>query len=410
MPRVLFLMPTNTYRAGAFLQAAGKLGVDAVVATEREQALSAFAREKNLTLDFNEPQKAQQRIVEFARTNPIRAVIPVDEETAVLATLASEGLGLPHNLLEGVLAAREKHRMREMLKRAGLPAPDFRIISLQDDPEHAANATNYPCVLKPLFLSTSRGVIRADNPAEFLEAAKRIARILEDPKLQESGGDLANKLLVERYVPGNEVAIEGIVIDGKLKVLAIFDKPDPLIGPYFEETIYVTPSRHPQAAQTALTETVAATANAMGIRTGPVHAELRFTQENIWVIEIAARSIGGLCSQTLRFQQDMTLEEVILMHAMGQNISAVEREALAAGVMMIPIPKAGKLQSVEGMERARDLSGIVDIRITIPLTQNVQPMPEGNRYLGFIFARARTPDAVESALRQAHALLTFEIV
>jgi len=409
MPRVLFLMPTKTYRASAFLAAAEKLNIDAVVGSEQKQALEVFTPDRTLTLDFSDPEKTKKVIVEFAEKHSLNAIIPVDEDTAVIGSLACKALGLPHNSPESAIAAREKQRMREILIKAGLPSPDYTVFSTQEEPEELAQKLKYPCVLKPLFLSSSRGVIRANEPVEFVSAFKRIKKILAEAKIIKVDKKLSRQILVEKFVRGDEVAVEGIFTEGKLKILTIFDKPDALNGPYFEETIYATPSRHPQEIQQQLENTITQASQAMGIKHGAVHAELRINQDGVWLIEIAARSIGGLCSKTLRFDGDITLEELILRHAIGENIEKLTREKQAAGVMMIPIPELGILKKILGLKQAESVKGVDEIKITIPISQKVVPLPEGNKYLGFIFARSERPEEVEEILKRAHERLEFVI-
>ena len=267
----------------------------------------------------------------------------------------------------------------------------------------------FPCVLKPLFLSASRGVIRANNPEEFVNAFRRIVSILGVPDVKARTDAGAQAILIEDFIPGVEVALEGILIRGQLKVLAIFDKPDPLDGPFFEETLYVTPSRLPIDVQEAIISCTARTAYALGLREGPVHAELRVNDDGAWIIEIAARSIGGLCARTLRFGMGISLEELIIRHAIGMEVESLQRERQPAGVMMIPIPRAGVLREVRGKVDAGQVSGIEEITISIPIGQEVLPLPEGARYLGFIFARGNTPESVEASLREAHRRLEFVI-
>jgi biotin carboxylase len=266
----------------------------------------------------------------------------------------------------------------------------------------------YPCVLKPLALSASRGVIRANGEAEFVEAFIRIGKILERDDVAVSG-DAARFILVEEYLPGDEVALEGLLIGGKLHTLALFDKPDPLDGPFFEETIYVTPSVLPDDLQRRIASTAASACAALGLTEGPIHAELRLNDRGVFVLEVAARSIGGLCSRTLRFGTGMSLEEIILRHALGWPIDSLARERQPAGVMMIPIPRGGKLVAVHGRDAALGVPGVEDVSITAHIGQELVPLPEGAQYLGFIFARAGTPEATAKALREAHARLTFEI-
>ncbi len=409
MERLLLLMTTNTYRAGAFLEAARRLGVPVVVGSDREQALAAANPGGHLTLNFLAPEKASRAIIEFAKQYPIQAVVSADDDGAILAAVAAAALGLRHSSLDAVAGARNKHRMREILAAAGVPSPRYVLVSVDEHPEDVARRVNFPCVVKPLFLSASRGVIRADDPLEFVAALRRVRAIVCRPEVAAQRGPLAQQVLVEDFIPGIEVALEGLLSEGKLRVLAIFDKPDPLEGPFFEETIYVTPSRHPAPVQQSIVACTAQAVEALGLQHGPVHAEFRVNDHGPWILEIAPRSIGGLCSRALRFDGDVSLEDLIVRHAMGLRVDFLERERLAAGVMMIPIPQAGVLTEVRGQEEALGVPGIEEIRITVPVGQEVIPLPEGTRYLGFIFARDETPDGVETALREAHRRLTFVI-
>jgi biotin carboxylase len=326
-----------------------------------------------------------------------------------VAAMASAALGIAHNPVEAVAAARNKYRMRQILTKAGLRCPRFWRFPIDDDPTEMARRVEYPCVVKPLSLSASRGVIRADDPTQFVTAFHRLVAILQRPDVGISPRRSAQDILVESFIPGLEVAFEGLLINGRLRLLALFDKPDPLDGPFFEETIYVTPSRFPPAVQDAIVSCTAEVVTTLGLRHGPIHAELRVNEQGPWILELAPRSIGGLCSRTLRFGDGLSLEDLLLRHALGLDVEALARERLAAGVMMIPIPQAGILRQVTGQEGARQVVGIEDIRITMPIGQEVVPLPEGSRYLGFIFARGDTPAGVESALREAHRRLTCVI-
>lgn len=410
-PRVLLLLPTRTYRATDFLDAALKLNVEVVVASEAPATTAELSPRDTLVLDFGDPTDATQSIAEFAATHPIAAIVGVDDDTTLLATTASAALGLPHNPIASAKATRDKFCLRQVLEKNGVSVPNHRRFSIQDNVEEISTQINYPCVIKPLSLSASRGVIRANNPTEFTEAFQRTSALLK--KVKESKDidtDSLQYLLVEDYIPGIEVALEGILLKGELKTLALFDKPDPLEGPFFEETLYITPSRLLKEIQDKLHRATAEAAEALGLRHGPVHAELRYNQQGAHLIEIAARTIGGLCSRTLRFGTGMSLEELVIRHAIGQSVETFFREKQAAGVMMIPVPKAGILGEVRGRKQARRVSGIAEVNITIPIGGEVVPLPEGDRYLGFIFARAETPEAVETSLRQAHQLMEFVIL
>ncbi|MBI4607983.1 MAG: ATP-grasp domain-containing protein [Candidatus Rokubacteria bacterium] len=407
-PRLLLLIPTTSYRTEAFLEAARALGVDIVIASERANALEEAFPDGLLTLDFQKPDVAAREVAEFARRYPFDAVVPVDDLTIVVGAAIAGALGLPSNPVESARAARNKAVMRQRLRGMEVRQPDFTLLSIDDTPDAAASRVEYPCVVKPTILAGSRGVIRADDPGQFTAAFRRLEAILRTPEVSALG-DEARQVLVERFVPGVEVALEGLLVRGELRVLALFDKPDPLDGPFFEETVYVTPSRLPTGMQDAIAGCTARAGRALGLQEGPVHAELRVNEAGPWLIEIAARSIGGRCSRALRFGTGMLLEELILRHALGMEIPSLEREPYPAGVMMIPIPGAGVLQEVRGQAEALVLPGIEEIDITAHMGQELVPLPEGWRYLGFIFARAETPEAVEAALRAAHRRLEFVI-
>jgi len=408
MYTLLLLIPTTTYRTEDFLEAAKRLDVDVLIASERANVMAGEFPDSLLTLPFNDPAVAAREVLSRTRGRTIDAVVPVDEVTTVAGAAIAAALGLRANPVAAVSATRNKRRMRELLARAGVAAPAFTSFAVTEDPERAARRVRYPCVLKPLGLSASRGVIRADTPSEFAAAFRRIAAILETPELRELGPG-ADEVLVEAFIPGVEVALEGLLQEGTLTTLALFDKPDPLDGPFFEETIYVTPSRLPGETQAAIRDCTARAARAIGLHDGPIHAELRVNAEGPWVLEIAARSIGGLCSRTLRFGTGLSLEDIILRHALGLPIASLTREARAAGVMMIPIPRAGVLDEVQGLDEARAVPLIEDVTISAHKGQELVPLPEGARYLGFIFSRAETPAEVEAALRSAHARLRFLI-
>ena len=396
MPRALLILPTAGYRTEDFLAAASALDVEVVVATDRRQTIGDALR-----IDLRRPERAAEAIVELARDRPLDAVVAADDGGVVTAAIAATRLGLPSNPPEAASRARNKIALRRALAAAGVSQPRFAELPPGGD----VAAVGFPAVLKPAGLAMGRGVIRADDAEGARESERRIRKIVA-----AAGDDPATPLLLEEYVPGVEVAVEALLRDGRMETLAVFDKPDPLEGPYFEETIYVTPSRLPEETHTAVERLVAAAAAAVGLREGPVHAEVRLDGPRMWAIELAARSIGGLCGRTLRFGLGVRLEELILRHALGLPLEGrLRREEAAAGVMMLPIPGAGTLRGVSGQDEARAVPGISDLRITIPLGGRMVPLPEGDRYLGFMFARGAGPDEVESALRTAHARLDVAI-
>ncbi len=351
-----------------------------------------------LVVPMSDVGAAVEAIAALHERSPLDAVVAVDEQGVEIAAAAGERLGLPHNEPSAVAATRDKAVMRDALARDHVPQPRFRVV---EDLEHISDVTDdvgYPCVVKPVGLSASRGVIRADDAVSAVHAAERIRAMTDGP------------LLVEEYLPGVEIAVEGLLRgEQRLEILAVFDKPDPLVGPYFEETIYVTPSRLPDEMQQRVAVLTWRATRAIGLTDGPIHAELRIDGDRVSVIEVAARSIGGLCARTLRFGAGIALEELILRHALGLPIDELERESSASGVMMLPIPKAGVLREVRGQDAARAVPGITGLEITVPRGRHVVPLPEGDRYLGFLFARADTPEQVEAALRAGYAALDVEL-
>jgi len=402
--RVLLLMSPATYRAGAFLQAAQRLQLESVVGLDLPPTLTEYWHVP-LGLDFHNLEQSLQAIIEYARQQPLSAILSVDDSASELAAYACKALDLPSNSPQASEAARDKLLMRQLMSAGGAPCPIFRNFKLHENPEEIAQQVSYPCVLKPRRLSGSRGVIRANNQDEFMVAFARLKQIL----LSEGEIEQEASFLVEDFIPGREVALEGLLTDGQLKVLTIFDKPDPLDGPFFEETIYVTPSRLAPPIQQAIADCVATAAHSLGLRTGPLHAELRVNDDGPWMLEMAGRSIGGLCSTILEFGSGMCLEELILRHAIGEEVTTLERKQQAAAVMMIPIPGAGILKGIRGVEEARAVPLITGIEITAKINNTLVPLPEGSSYLGFIFARGDTPEQVEAAIRSAYSHLHFEV-
>ena len=431
MPRILLLLPTTTYRTEAFLAAARQMDVEVTIGSEQPNTLARLNPAAFLTLSFHDPQQTARQVVDFAAKHPIAAVVAVDDQVTVAAAAVCQALSLRQNSVESVLAAGNKHRMRQLFQHAGVPSPGFRLCRLDDDAEHLAGQQHYPCVVKPLGLSGSQGVIRVDDEPEFVRAVGRLAKILHTESRKRKAasrglladtnstfhsseqGDqplfLTSHFLVEDFIGGPEVALEGLLSRGRLRVLALFDKPDPLDGPFFEETIYVTPSCLPTVIQEQITRCTSQAVRALGLSEGPIHAELRLGTDGPTVIEVNARSIGGQCSRMLKFGTGISLEELIIRHALDSDFEPPVRERQPAGVMMIPIPRAGKLSEVHGLHDAESVDGIERVTISAHLGQKLVPLPEGSIYLGFLFARASSAEAVEAALREAHARLQFVI-
>jgi len=415
--RVLLLATTTGYQTRAFGEAAERLGVELVFATDRCDHLDDPWRDAAIPIRFYDEDASVAAILEAGR---IDGILAVGDRPTVIAARVAQTLGLPGHPPDAAAIAQDKQRMRECLRDAGLPVPWFVPFTIDQSPQPSALSHDlwpYPCVLKPVALSGSRGVMRADDDASFAAALDRLRALMTLPELRAERNDAHTRALVEGFIPGREFAVEGLLHHGTFHVLAIFDKPDPLDGPFFEETLYVTPSSAGAAAQSAIVGGVRRAADAIGLRHGPVHAEVRVNPSTrsgqapaVCVLEVAARPIGGLCARALRFgRAAMSLEELLLRHALGESPDAWRREESASGVMMIPIPRRGVLRRVEGMDEARAVAGVEDVRITAKIDQRLVPLPEGASYLGFVFARAADPRDVEAALRAAHARLRFAI-
>ena len=414
MSRLLILASKLGYQTRSFAEAAKALGVNVVFASDRCHQLEDPWADGAIAVRFDEPEEAARQIVKQSFVRPVDGLIALGDRPTATAAHAARALGFAYHSPQAVENCRGKLRQREILRDAGLPAPAFFSFKLDKRVEKILLRVQFPCVLKPLRLAASQGVIRANSADEFQDAVARIKKLLESPEIKSMREPDLDRLLVERYIPGAEVAVEGLLTHGKLRILGVFDKPDPLEGPYFEETMYVTPSRLPDEMYDRLLDCAERTVRALGLTHGPVHAEFRIKNDGAddgpWVLEAAPRPIGGLCSRALRFgPQRMLLEELLVRHALGMTGTDIDREDDASGVMMIPVPRSGVLEKVEGEDQSRATPGIEDVQITARLHDFIAAWPEGASYLGFLFAHGKSPAEVETALRLAHGQLKFEI-
>jgi len=410
--RVLLLATTTGYQIRSFGDAAAKLGVRLVFASDRCDRLDDPWWDQAIPVRFHDEASVDAVIASHADA-PIDGVIAVGDRPAILAARVARALGLPGNPPEAAAASRNKLASRTLFEAAGLLTPAaFESVPLDSDPSTIARGRGYPLVIKPLALSASRGVMRVDNPDDFVPAFIRLRNVLHSIDVRSERDDAHDLAMIESFVPGREYAVEGVLTHGSLQVFAIFDKPDPLDGPFFEETIYVTPSRASQHVQQAMIRQIARAAGALGLLHGPVHAECRVDGDAVFVLEVAPRPIGGLCSRAVRLEGAdgvVSLEEVLLRHAIGEDVSAYRSARASSGVMMIPIPARGVFRGVSGVDEGRAIPGIDDIRITAKADETLVPLPEGHSYLGFIFASGEDAAIVERALREAHARLSFSI-
>lgn len=409
--RLLILSSKLGYQTRGFAEAARRLGMEVIFVTDRCHQLDDPWRDGAIAAHFERPEETTARILAETRGRRPDGILALGDRPLEAAALVAQALGIAGNSPEAVAACRNKLRQREALDAAGLPVPDFSVFPLTADPARALRRVHFPCVVKPLALAASQGVVRANNEEEFVAAVRRLRTLLTSPEIQVLRDPASDHVLVEDYLPGEEVAVEGLLTNGRLRVLAIFDKPDPLEGPYFEETIYVTPSRHPAEVQQEIVACCEHTVAALGLMHGPLHAEFRLNDHAVWVLEAVPRPIGGLCSRALRFgPQKIFLEELLVRHALRMEGAEWPREQAASGVMMIPVPSSGVLERVEGEEEARAVPGVTELHITARLRDAIAAWPEGSSYLGFIFARGEKPEEVEAALREAHGKLRFTIV
>lgn len=407
--RLLLLALTTGYQTRAFREAVERLGAAVTLGTDRCHVLDDPWRDGAIALRFDDPGEDATILANASLEQRFDGIAAVGDRPLPSAAAAAKRLGLPFHTSEGVRFASDKFLSRQVFREAGLLTPRFEKVKLDEDECATPRVRGFPCVLKPLALSGSQGVIRADNQGQFRAAFRRIAHLLNKPEIASRNGRSTGEILVESFIPGREFALEGLVHQGSLKILALFDKPDPLNGPFFEETIYTTPSRADLAEQHEIARTVQQAVLALGLTHGPLHAEVRVNSAGVWMLEAAPRPIGGLCAKALRFTGGMPLEELHARHALGMHVENIEREDQAAGVMMIPVPEAGVLESVEGTPEASSVPGIEEVLISAKPGQRLVPWPEGNSYPGFIFARGDSPEFVEQALRQAHAKLRFKI-
>jgi biotin carboxylase len=409
--RVLLVSTTTGYQLRSFDVAAERLGIELVFATDRCHQLDDPWQDRAIAIRFHDESHSLDAIAAEAERRPFQAVLAVGDRPAVLAARAAERLGLPGNAPAAAMASGNKRLARERFRAHGLLVPWHVAAPIGEGVRSAANdpRVQFPCVLKPLGLSGSRGVIRANSVDEFAGAFERICALVKRVDVRAVRSAVEDTVLVEGFIPGREFAVEGVLTAGRLRAFTVFDKPDPLDGPFFEETVYVTPSALDSATYEALIATVQQATSALGLTHGPIHAECRVGPDGIFVLEIASRPIGGLCSRALRFDPDASLEEVLLRHALGEDISEWQREARASAVMMIPIPRRGVYKRVDGVDAARQVPYVEDVRITAKPDQLLEPLPEAGSYLGFIFARAEAPTDAEGAVRDAHAHLQFKI-
>lgn len=412
--RLLLFTAKLGYQTRSFAEAAKKFNVEVLYVTDRCHQLDDPWGDRAISVHFENPEEGAYEVVERLDRQTVDGILGLGDRPSVTAAFTARALGLAHNHPAAVQACRSKLRMREVFRDAGLPGPWFRKVALHPAPEPALLGISYPCVLKPLSLSASQGVVRANHRQEFIAAAARIKKLLESAEIRATREPHLDQIIVEGYIPGQEVAVEGLLVEGELRLLAIFDKPDPLEGPFFEETMYVTPSRLSEVQQVAIYQSAFKAVRALGLTHGPVHAEFRINEQGVWPLEVAPRPIGGLCARALRFvsgdsEETIGLEELLLRNVLSLDNYNWKRESSASGVLMIPVPRSGILESVDGEQAVLATLGVTEFLLTARRKDYLAAWPEGSSYLGFLFAKAKNPQIVEQIIRDAHAKLNFVI-
>ena len=398
---VLLIAPSGSYRIAPYLGAAKSLGMKILVVSNSQHSLVPEVA-AGITVDFENIDDAIEIILAAIQTLSIRCVFATDDSCVEISSHIAQILKLPHNKPEAAALTHRKDLARKALKAGGCNTPEFQVISL-DMVEKFASPIDYPVVIKPLALSASRGVIRADNDEQMISACSRIEGILASAG---QSGYIRDHILVESYLDGAEFAVEGFIIQGEFHLLTIFDKPEPLTGPFFEETYYLTPTQLDCRQQTELVNEVRQCCKAYGLEQGPVHAEARITKSGIVLLELAARTIGGQCGQLIEFSLQQKLEEIVIQGMCGIK-PELPNNPQAAGVMMIPVTNSGILKRVEGLTNALEIPYIEDIEIHIREGYELIPLPEGSSYLGFIFAKAPKYHEVYQSLKSAYECLRF---
>ena len=406
---VILIIPSASYRTSAFITAVEKLDLNVLIISDKSQVFSGKYPDNLMIMNFHHWKDRLDEIKKWSASNGLKAVIGVDEESIVLAAKLGSYLKVKHNSVDSVLLTKDKYLMRIEFKKAGVRSPWFKRFSILDYPDNLINEISFPCVIKPTFLSASQGVIRVNTKKELINGIKTINELLLLEEIRKRGGKKSNWFLVEEYIPGKEFAIEGIVSEGKLKVLAVFDKPEPLEGPTFEEKILVTPTSLSEQKQFSIFETTQNAINALRIVEGPVHVELRINSNGTYILECASRSIGGLCSKVLVFKDGMSLEELILRSCLGRNVTKSQLSSSARGVMMMPTEKMGILKEIKGVEDALNVKGVTDLKMNVKSGEKLEPLPKGDRYLGFIFAEGKDQQLVIKALKNAWSKISVVV-
>ena len=384
MKKLLLVIPENSYKSNDFVFAAEKLGIDFMIITDSEQVSSKFSD----TVIINKFD-AELNKNNIKKLKDVTHVLPVDHSALKFSGYLVDLLEVKGNKLESINLSMNKYESRKIFNSLLDIKANNEIIKNIDDINIFINK-NGTSVLKPNYGTASKSVLKINNVEKNKE---QIEKLMQDCFDQD--------LVIEEYIDGKEYALEGTIINSELKKIVIFDKPVEYKHPYFEESIYITPSELSSEAEKRVVSIVDKACKKIGLEDGPVHVEFKINENQIFIIEINPRMIGGLCSRCLSFGLfKVSLEEIILHAFMNNELKNIELLNNYVGVLMIPTPKSGKFISINKKE-LENIQNISNVEITVPEGSDLLEPPYGDKYLGFAFSQGIDKKTVNESLLTA---------
>ena len=384
MKKLLLVIPENSYKSNDFVVAAEKLGIDFLIITDSEQVSSKFSD----TVIINKFD-AELNKNNLKKLKDVTHVLPVDHSALKFSGYLVDLLEVKGNKLESINLSMNKYESRKIFNSLLDIKVNNEIIKNIDDVNTFINK-NGTSVLKPIYGTASKSVLKINNVEKNKE---QIEKLMQDCFDQD--------LVIEEYIDGKEYALEGTIINSELKKIVIFDKPVEYKHPYFEESIYITPSELSSEAEKRVVSIVDKACKKIGLEDGPVHVEFKINENQIFIIEINPRMIGGLCSRCLSFGLfKVSLEEIILHAFMNNELKNIELLNNYVGVLMIPTPKSGKFISIN-KEELEKIPNISNVEITVPEGSDLLEPPYGDKYLGFAFSQGIDKKTVNESLLTA---------
>ena len=384
MNKLLLVIPENSYKSNDFVLTAEKLGIDFLIITDSDQVTSQFG-DTVIIQNFDENISDETLI----KLQKITHVLPVDHSGLKYAGYLVDLLGAKGNKLFAVEHSMNKFESRNTFNSiSNIKAKNMIAKSLKDI--ESFTEKHGTSVLKPNFGSASKSVLKINN---FNQSKDYIINLMNDCEDQE--------MIIEQYIEGTEYALEGNLINSNLNKITIFDKPIEYKEPYFEESIYITPSELPEELQNQIIKLIGNACKKIGLENGPVHVEFKILDENIFIIEINPRMIGGLCSKCLSFGLfKVSLEEITLHAFLYNELKPIELLSNYVGVLMLPTPKTGKFVSIN-QDELEKIDNVSTVEITVSQNSDLLEPPFGDKYLGFVFSQANEKALVINALMKA---------